>query len=56
MNKGRITKQLSTVGDWGSITLGSLGPSVEHMAQNDPTGGARKLGYLHTNSHVSDIA
>lgn len=30
MNKGCTTKQLSAVGDWSSIALGSLGPGVEH--------------------------
>jgi len=50
MNKKYVTSQLSTVGNWNSITLRN---HVEYMAQNYPTRGARKLGYSHTCSYLT---
>lgn len=48
-------KLLSPVGNWSAITVGSLGTSVQHMALNCPTRGARELG-IFTHHYPSDTS
>ena len=52
-NKKYVTSQLSTVGNWNSVTLKESRNHMEHVAQNYPTRGERELGHSHTCSHLT---